>query len=444
MPDIIVCKYGGSSINSPESVEGIRRITEDDPRRRIIVVSAPGERHENDTRVTDMLIELAGTRDRGLSDRIIDRYREIYPGKAFEDLSESLTRRMGQQLEEGAYLDSLKAFGEEANARLLAQALDAEYVDPKEAFLVSDDFGNARILPESEGMIKKLSRKNILVIPGFYGYTEEGNPATFSRGGSDLSAAYIAASLGAVLYENFTDKDGVRAADPEIVPDARKIPELTFEELRDLSLSGFSIFHAEAMEPVARKRVPVHIRETAGYPSEGTYVVYDRISDPAKPIVGVAYQDGICSFSVSRFGLNDIKGVLSDITAIFKQEGLSIDHTVTGIDDISVILRQDQLRDSHAIGALTNRIYGLVGNGSVKLQDNLGYLVVAGKGLKQDRAISAHAELTLVEAGIDIVFKSQGAEKRCIVFGVYGSDGKKAVNTVYDGHLRESCNHRNL
>ena len=116
MSGIIVSKYGGSSITCPESVERIRKITEDDIRRRIIIVSAPGKRQPDDTKVTDMLIELAKTRNAELLVGIIARYKEICPERELENLSALLKERMNQQLEKEAYIASLKAFGEERGA----------------------------------------------------------------------------------------------------------------------------------------------------------------------------------------------------------------------------------------------------------------------------------------------------------------------------------------
>jgi len=435
MSGIIVSKYGGSSITSKRDIERIGEITTDDPKRKIVVVSAPGKRCENDTKVTDLLIELAITKNQDIFNEILGRYRELNPGKEHKELSDILNQRISQQLPEDAYIDSIKAFGEEACAKLVAQALNAEYVDPREIILVSDDFGNAKILGKSEQKIKKLAEKRgILVIPGFYGLTRQRQVATFSRGGSDLTGAYIAASLNAETYENFTDRDGILAADPCMVKDPAKILEITYKEMRDLSYSGFKIFHSEAMEPVMVKKIPVHVRNTSKYPAEGTYIVHDRISNPEKPIIGVAYQDGFCSFDIERFGLNEEIGIARKVLHTFEKEGISIEFMPSAIDDISVILKQNQLKNP---GSIISRLYSLMGKGStVTFQENLGCLVVAGKGLRGRRGVSADIQMTLAGAGVNIKFISQASQEQCIVYGISSSDGKKSVNVVYDRYLR--------
>lgn len=439
MPDVIISKYGGSSITSREDIARIVRITADDQRRKLIVVSAPGKRFSDDVKVTDMLITLARTRDCDLADKVLSRYQELCPGEDIKHLHDLLDQRLRQDLGNEAYTDSLKAFGEEASANLLARALNATYVDPRDILLVSGSFGDSRILPESGELIRQKIRGNgIFVVPGFYGYTKEGRIATFSRGGSDVTGAYLAASLDAILYENFTDREGIFATDPDLIKNPVKIKELTFEEMRDLSYSGFTIYHQAAMEPVARKRIPVHVRSTYGYPTEGTYIVDDRISDPEKPIVGIAYMNGFCSFDIERFGLNEEMGVARRILQVFEDENLSIEFMPSAIDDISVVLKEGQLgnRNVNSIGKLKNKLHAVVGeNASINFQEHLGCLVVAGKGLKGRRGISAGIQLTLAEAGINLKFISQGPRERCIVYGIEDSDKVRAVNAVYGKYI---------
>lgn len=323
-------------------------------------------------------------------------------------------------------------------ARLLADELNAEYVDPAELLRVSPDFGDAKIMPESENMIRnRLSGNRTYIVPGFYGYTKDGLIATFSRGGSDLTGAYMAASLKARVYENFTDQIGVLSADPKIVENPKKIEEITFKEIRDLAYSGFGVFHQAAMHPVAKRRVPVHIRSTFEYPAVGTFVVSDRISNNEKPIIGVAYRNGFCAFNIEKEGLNEMIGISRDILSVFADRGISYEFTPMGIDDFSVIIRQEQLKGNNTIDSVADDIFSRIReDSSVEFQDNLGILVVAGKGLRGHKGISAKIELALADSGVNILFKSQGAKERCIIWGIDNRDGRTAVNAVYDKFLR--------
>ncbi|MBI5398566.1 aspartate kinase [Candidatus Woesearchaeota archaeon] len=444
MENLIVCKFGGSSIISKADVERIRKISDDDSARKILVVSAPGKRNNNDKKVTDLLIALAeDTRaciddleTRTRANEIITRYQAL-TSKTLAYIEEELQQRIKLGLPSDAYLDSVKAFGEEACAKVLAEALNAEYVDPQELFLVTPDFSGAAILPPSEKMIQRRLKgiEKLCVVPGFYGYTENGTIATFSRGGSDLTGAYIAAALDARMYENFSDIPGILAADPRIVRNPKKIEKLTFKEMRDLAYLG-SKLHPEAISPCAKKGIPIHIRETAGYPARGTYVVQERMSDPNQPIVGVAYQGGFCSFDILKFGVNEEVGVLRRILQVFEDKNISVEYVPSAIDDISVIVRDDELK-KHDIGMIVGRIQSALGCGTdVNFKEHLGCLAVAGKALRGHRGISASIQSTLADAGVNIIFISQGSEERCIIYGINGSDHKKAVNAIYDKYLR--------
>ena len=450
--DIIVCKFGGSSITSKKDIERIGHIVRDDCKRKIVVVSAPGRQNECDAKVTDLLIRLAAKKDRSLIDRIIEKYRSLDPNGPLDAIINLITQNFSSGLRGEARMDAFKAVGEEACARLFANATGFAYVDPRELLLVSSDYGNARILPQSQEMVCKAfaNRSDICVVPGFYGYNAEGKIATFSRGGSDLTGAYIAGALGAEVYENFTDADGVYAASPTIVLQPKRIGTMTFDELRDLAYSGFNVFHDEAIRPVRRRRVAVHIRNTFEYPASGTYIVHDRKSDPSKPIIGVAYRGGLCSFDIAIDNFNSMVGVGDTILRVLAAEGLSVEFITTGIDDLAVIIREDQINDRpEAIDnlqrSLCKSIIDVASRNSMYLQEHdisiiyqshLGSLVLAGKDIKGRRGIAAHVQLALAEAGVDVRFMSQGPTERCIIYGVDVSDGDKAVRVVYEKFIK--------
>ncbi|MBS3117674.1 hypothetical protein J4430_02220 [Candidatus Woesearchaeota archaeon] len=439
MNSIKVCKFGGGSNASPNGVSQIKRIMNDDLSRRVVVISAPGRPSPSNPKVTDMLIAYAKTKEEGTLESIVGRYESSYPGSRIRVETRLRQRiRNSEGLSGKAYFDSIVSMGEELSGLELARTLDFVYVDPQAVLRVSCNSGRTEILSVSEEMTRnRFNQRGRFVLPGFFGYNEEGIIATFSRGGSDLTGSFVAAALDAEVYENFTDVDGVFAANRNIVTDARKINKLTFKEMRDLSYGGFGVFHPEAIGPVSEKMVRVHIRGTSSYPSEGTYVVHDRLSDPTKPIVGVAYGDGFCSFDVEGFGLNENVGVMRRIFQVFEDREISIEFSPSAIDDISVILKESQLGDGDCIDEIIRDIHRTIGNKvTVDFQEHLASLVVAGKGLKGSRGVSADIQSTLAGRGINIQFIQQGARERSIIYGVHRSDGPDAVNAIYDKYLR--------
>ena len=393
MKDKLISKFGGSSITCTDDIKTIDQIIEDDPRRKYLVISAPGKRFPEDIKVTQLLVQLAGTKNKkDLIERISERYQEIYPNCSTA-VAEKLTVRVNQKLKPAAYMASLKAFGEEMNARLLAKELNAKFIDPKEFLLVTNDYANAKILTDSYKQIAKLKQTDInCIIPGFYGYTKNEEIATFSFGGSDLTGSIFAKGLNVTTYENFTDCP-IYAADPRIVNEPKKVEEITYKELRDLSYSGFNIFHQDAVMPLEDTSIPIHIRSTRNYPESGTMVVKERISNLEEPIVGVAYKDGFCSFSISKSGLNGEQGILARIINVFSDNKIPIEFVPTGIDDISVIVTQEKITN---LNHIYSQLQEATNNAEISFKENLGSLVVAGKGIAKDYHIPGEIEITLV------------------------------------------------
>ncbi len=408
MEKIIVCKFGGSSTTCFEDVKRKEQIVRDNSKRKVIVVSAHGKACGLD-KDTNLLIDIADKRDARGSDLIIEKARKIYSnvnGNIFNEFKNQLTERIkNESLEPSAYAASIRAFGEELCTRLHAAVLGWEYVDPSELFVFEGRFDDARISPTSKNMIQqRLKGDKIFVVPGYFGYTDKRLIATLGRGGSDLTGAYIAASLDALVYENFTDTRGIAAASPKIVKDAKIIKEMTYEEIRGLAYSGFSVLHEEAMIPVAEKGIPIHVRSTFDYPTEGTFIARGRELKEGETIMGVAYKPNLTAVDIDYFGLNEKIGIIEKILGQFRERNISIEYITTGIDDISVIFKKDQCPNRNDI------LFGVKSvipeGGYVTLQNNLGAVVVAGQGLRGNRGIAAKIQECLAESELNLQVNS--------------------------------------
>jgi aspartate kinase len=444
MIEIIVGKYGGTSITSEKDVRRIGRITKEDPRRRVIIVSAPNL--SNEKRTTNMLIELGETRDESLIDPIVEQYSPFHSKSTSKRFRDELESRLNSGLPTPAFKANLAALGDEASAWFVAEKNDFVYIDPKELFRVTPDFSNGKILPVSMELIKKNLGKRIeqekdtvYVIAGFSGATEDGLRVTFSRNGSNITSTYIAAALKAVLIETYTDIDGVYSANPRIVKNPRKIKKLTYDEMRDLSYAGFSVFNHEAVIPARKAKIPIEIKSASEPDKEGTYIVTTRKNNPNEPpFIGIAYKNGFSSIDVSSPGLNDITGVLTSLTNVFAQKGIPLEYTPCGIDDISLIFNSSKLQGNNPIRKLKKELYDLAGEeAKVKSRNNLGCIVVAGKNLKRKIGkIDSEIRGLLYDNKINVEFSEQGRERRCLIYGVDNKNGPKAVNLIYDKYLR--------
>ena len=442
-----VSKFGGSSLASAKQVNQVCDIITADPRRRLIVVSAPGKRHSQDIKVTDLLIAAASQRlvgKLGASEcaEAIERYRSIASELGLSgEVVEPIARDLAQRLENSTtdadfYMDTMKAGGEDNCARLIAQVLqaqgvDAHYVNPKDAgLLLSDEPGNAQVLPEAYNRLRDLhERPGITIFPGFFGYSRQGNIVTFSRGGSDITGAILASAVRAEVYENFTDVDSVFAANPSIVKDPAPIAELTYREMRELSYAGFSVFHDEALEPVYRAQVPVNIRNTNNPDADGTLIVPSRKSTDT-PVVGIAAMEDVCCIYLSKYLMNRQIGFGRRLLQILEAEEISFEHIPSGIDNMSVIIREENLSVPKE-KRIVEQIRQTLAPEDISVERGLALIMVVGEGMRHTVGVASRATRALAGAEVNIEMINQGSNEVSMMFGIKSEDMETAVQALY-------------
>jgi aspartate kinase len=447
--DFIVCKFGGSSVASSEKLLQIVKIMELNPNRRCIVLSAPGKAPGFPIKITDLLIS---TVNKSLKNEdcskevqeIKNRYRSIYeplnvPRQRIDEVLADLDRRIASPKDHpGKFRDLVVASGEDYNCILFAEFLNvrgikASYVNPKAAGLVvSAVFGDAQPVPKVSmklASLKKICAEQVAVFPGFFGYTTEGDVATFSRGGSDLTGAIISEAIDAAEYENWTDVDGIFSAHPLMVDTPMQIPALTYKEMRELSYIGFNVLHEEAVRPVMRKKIPIRLRNTNNVANEGTLIVSERLPSE-RDIIGVASGGGYCSFTLQKFLMNREKGFGRKLLSIFEEMDLSYEHCPSGVDNISVILDQNQLKPE-TVNNIIRAIDDRLGPDEIRTEFGIALVSVVGEGLIHKIGVMAQAANALARSGVNIKMVNQGSSEISIIFGIDVSDEKKAVNALY-------------
>ncbi|MBT2656187.1 aspartate kinase [Bacillus sp. ISL-18] len=443
-----VVKFGGSSLASGRQLEKVFQIVTADRERKVVVVSAPGKRYAEDTKVTDLLIECAESCLQNQDPKeklaaVLERYAVIaeelnLPDGVIEEIHDDLLTRMASDQDKpDRFLDLLKASGEDNNAKLVAayfqsQGVEAHYVDPREAgLLVSDEPGNAQALPESYERLNALNdRSGILIFPGFFGYSVNGEVFTFSRSGSDITGSILANALKADLYENFTDVDAVYSVNPSIVKKPKEIKELTYREMRELSYAGFTVLHDEALVPAFRAGIPVNIKNTNNPSAPGTLIVNNR-DNTNGPVIGIASDKGFCSIYVSKYLMNREIGFGRKLLGVLEDYGLSYEHTPSGIDDVSVILRESQFDEKimdEVIGRIKNELHA----DEVKVAHSLALIMVVGEGMRQNVGTMAKASKALAKAKVNIEMINQGSSEVSMMFGVKEVDEKRAVQALYE------------
>ncbi|SFJ23006.1 aspartate kinase [Halobacillus dabanensis] len=442
-----VVKFGGSSLADASQIEKVRSIIESDEQRRVVVVSAPGKRFSGDTKVTDLLIALGesiqtGDMDDAIYKQIIDRFRTMaeelnLPLRVAEMVRDKIDEAVKLVEKSSPHaLDALKACGEDGSALLVSSYLHskgsaASYVNPKEAgILVRDQVGGALVLEESFEQLYALRNRNeILVIPGFFGFTPEGQLVTFSRGGSDITGSIVAAGLKADMYENFTDVDSVYCVNPMYVDQPKQLTSLTYREMRELSYAGFSVFHDEALIPAFKEKIPVCIKNTNNPSAPGTMIVAD-LPERESHVVGIASDEGFLNLYVSKYLMNREVGFGRRLLQILEDEGVSFEHAPSGIDDMSVVLREHHLPPEKE-EVVVQRIKEELQVDTVMIERDMAMIMIVGEGMNQTIGIASRAAVAFREADVNIEMINQGSSEVSMMFGVKSSNLSKAVQSLY-------------
>jgi len=442
-----VAKFGGTSLASAEQIRKVFRIVTSDPKRKIIVVSAPGKRYAKDTKITDLLIAcgraILGHEEATFwLEQILERYSEIanelgLGNEIIMDIRENLYRLVNNRKNDPLlFMEALKASGEDFHARLIAryfqkEGVEASYVHPAEAgLLLTGAPGNAKVLPESYGLLRRLrDRSGLIIFPGFFGSTKNGDILTFSRSGSDITGAILAVGVQAELYENFTDVDAVYSVNPALIPHPKKIKEITFREMRELSYAGFSVIHDEALIPAFRAGIPVHIRNTNHPEAPGTKIVKTR-QNTNGPVIGIASDSGFCSLFVSKYLMNRELGFGRRLLQILEDYQISFEHIPSGIDELTVILREHQLTEA-VKKDLIERIEKDLHPDSVAIEQHLSLIMMVGEGMRQTVGTAARAAKALSLANINIEMINQGSSEVSMMFGVKEAVEVEAVRALY-------------
>ena len=452
---MIVSKFGGSSLADAGQIRKVFEIVAANRSRKVVVVSAPGKRDKTDTKVTDLLIRCAEAQTAGndptetLSD-LLERFHSITRDLGLEEpifriIEADIKNRITESgtLEKDEFFDLMKAAGEDNCAKLVAayftkSGLPARYVDPKEiGFYLTEHFGNAQVLPETYTNLARLKDADeIVVFPGFFGYTKNEKVITFSRGGSDITGSILAAALDAEMYENFTDVNSVYAVNPALVPNAKAIKELTYREMRELSYAGFNVYHEDALIPVFNRDIPVMIKNTNNPSAEGTAILPTRALSPAEPVVGISAATGFMVINVSKLLMNTEVGFGRKVLSIIEDERISFEHMPSGIDNISIVIHAHDA-PPEVEQRIIRRIETELESDEVTVRRGVAIVMLVGEGMLNTIGVVAKATRALTEAGINIELINHGASAVSLMFGIDASHASQTVRSLYKAFFDE-------
>jgi aspartate kinase len=411
---LIVAKFGGSSVADAAGILRVAKRIADTKRAGnevVVVVSAMGD-------TTDDLIDLA---------------KQVSPNPP------------------GRELDMLLTAGERISMAVLAMAIndlgyEARSYTGSQAGLITDStHGKARIVDVTPGRIQEALRENAIpIVAGFQGVSQDTKDiTTLGRGGSDLTAVALAAALYADVCEIYTDVDGIFSADPRMVPKARQVPRITYDEMMELAAAGAKVLHLRCVEYAKRFDLPIHVRSSFS-DKEGTFVIAD-LSDQSKikklskvgvimeqPIIaGVAHDLGDAKITV--VGVPDRPGMAAAIFQAVADAGVNMDMIVqnvsvheSGATDVTFTCpRADAAKAELAL----RRIEKDVNFKDIDTDENIAKISLVGAGMRSHPGVSATFFKAIADAGVNVEMISTSEIRISVV--TRADDAEKAVTAIH-------------
>lgn len=431
---IKVAKFGGSSLASAEQMRKVRDIILADKSRRYVVVSAPGKRYNGDSKITDLLylchahVQYSVPFNE-LFDIISERFFNIVNELNLSiDLNPYL-KEIKHKIETNASVDYIASRGEYLNGLILSEFLGYDFIDPAE-MIFFDEYGSFDSKKTQETVANRLANHENAVIPGFYGCSSNGKIKTFSRGGSDVTGSIVARAVKASVYENWTDVSGFLMADPRIVDNPKRIEEITYDELRELSYMGATVLHEDAVFPVREAGIPINIRNTNIPDNPGTIILNDKSPKiRAGSITGIAGRKDFTVIAIQKNLMESDIGFVRRILSILESNNIPFEHLPSGIDNISIIVENSKIEKK--MEKVLREISEQCKPDSIDIYPDMALIATVGHGMAYTPGMAAQLFTAVAKAGINIRMIDQGSSEINIIIGVENKDFEKAVRAIY-------------
>lgn len=429
-----VAKFGGSSVADALQIGKIKNIIENDPDIHYVVVSAPGKRFSDDSKVTDLLYLCKAHIEHNLPYQqifqvICDRFMAVEVNLGVNVGLKEAFEEIRKNLEAGASADYIASRGEHLNAMLIAAYLGFDFVDSSR-IVRFDEKGRFMEDLTNKEIAEELKHHERAVIPGFYGAKVDGTIKTFSRGGSDITGALVARAVGADVYENWTDVSGFLMADPRIVKDPKPISTVSYKELRELSYMGASVLHEDAIYPARIANIPINIRNTNEPENPGTMIT----SEPAKLkegqiIAGIAGSKDFTVITMYKALLSSERGFIRKMSGVLEDFDIPIEHIPSGVDTLSVVISNKQLGGK--LEDILDEFERQLKPDHMEVSDDIALIATVGAGMSLRTGVSAKLFTALAEKKVNIRMIDQGSSEMNIIVGVENKDFEKAIRAIY-------------
>ena len=449
-----VLKFGGTSVGSPERIRGIKKIIESQSSPCVIVISA----FQGITDELKHISELASGRNdeyKVLLEKIILKHSEYLKQliindkldgvlEAIEDIFNELRETLSgiYLLRELSYhsLDKALGAGEMLSSLIISKLIkDSLHIDSRSFIKTDSNFGSANVdFILTNSLIRKSiteTRKHIIV-PGFIASNLRDETTTLGRGGSDYTAAIIAAALDAEVLEIWTDVDGFMTADPRKVEKAYAIESLTYSEAIELSHFGAKVIYTPTLRPVYKKNIPILVLNSFNPEARGTLISHRSSEDNKSPIKGISSIDHIDLITLQGTGMVGVTGTSMRLFGALARKNINIilitqassEYSITfAVSPSDSALAADAIQEEFKIEIILNKEL------KVLIEKNLSIIAIVGERMKNTPGISATLFTSLGRNGINVIATAQGSSELNISVVIKHDSLKKALNVIHDG-----------
>lgn len=437
--NVKVCKFGGSSLADASQIAKVRQILAADPQRRYVIPSAPGKRNDGDHKITDLLYLCHEHARQDLPfdevfTHVAERYRQIGAelgvARDIETHLDEIKQQIPIAAREAGTPDYAASRGEYLNALVIAEMLGWPMIDAAE-LIHFDPRGRLDAHRTYDAVQQRLAHVEHAVIPGFYGSLPDGRVKTFSRGGSDITGAIIARGVGASVYENWTDVDGLLMADPRIVDNPRIIESITYKELRELAYMGATVLHDEAVFPVREVGIPVNIRNTNAPDAPGTMIFRGNGEKRTVrgAISGIAGRKDFTVIALEKAMMNAELGFGRRVLTVLEANDVRFEHIPSSIDMLSVVVADAEVEGKldHVIEELKAECHP----DAIETFPDMALIATVGRGMAYTPGMASRLFTALAEAQVNIRMIDQGSSELNIIVGVAAADFETAVRAIY-------------
>lgn len=424
----IVCKFGGSSLASAESIRVVENIIKKD-KKQFVVVSAPGKRFDGDVKVTDLLISCykLSKAKKEFDDpfiKIKSRFEElIYALKVNIDLKQDFDN-LYEELKTCQNYDLILSRGEFLTAKIISKLLNYNLLDAKD-FIVFDKKNKVNLVKSKKLFNSFVNREQCYVIPGFYGRDTYNKIKVFSRGGSDITGAIVAVLGNLQKYENFTDVDGVFDIDPRKCKKAEIIKMLSYKEMRVLSSCGAGILHQDCLEILDKNDIILNIRNTFNINNTGSLILPNHYVKN-RALCGITGEVGYVIINIEAINISRNNKLIQAIISNLSNYNKEIKRIIEGIDNISIIVKDD---DSF----IEEKIEDIVGITDINVTlSKVALISIVGLPIKESCLLQNKIFDSLSQINCKVLVTVHTNQDICFTIGVEENKFEQTLNLLYD------------